>query len=207
MASKAAGPAASKHRLIFGGSFNPIHYGHLICARAAAEALGYEQVVLVPSAQPPHKPGAADLAPAGDRLAMAKLAIGQSTLFKINRIELEREGPSYTIDTARQLKAGGWGKIDWLIGADMVQILPQWHQPEELLREVNFVVLARPGWQLNWEKLPKRFRFLRDGVVEAPMIQISASEIRQRVREGRSIEFLTPAAVVEYIAERGLYTR
>jgi nicotinate-nucleotide adenylyltransferase len=206
MAIEVTNAANANHRLILGGSFNPIHYGHLICARAAAEALGYEQVVLVPSAQPPHKAATADMASAADRYAMAALAIKNSSLFHLNDIELRREGLSYTIDTARQLKAAGWGKIDWLIGADMVQMLPKWHEPEQLLQEVNFVLLARPGWTFEWERLPAAaYQHLRQHVVTAPLIQISASDIRWRVRAGQSIDFLTPPAVVEYIAERGLY--
>ena len=205
MVDQLTNSAGEKHRLLFGGSFNPIHFGHLICARAAAEALGYERVILVPSAQPPHKPGAADLAATQDRLAMIQLAIGDSELFEINDLELKRKGPSYTIDSVRELKAGGWGKIDWLIGADMVQILPQWHKPEELLREVNFVLLGRPGWQIDWSKLPEMYRHLKANVVQAPLIQISASEIRQRIRQGLSVEYMTPDPVVKYIAEHRLY--
>jgi nicotinate-nucleotide adenylyltransferase len=205
MAIKFTDPAGASHRLILGGSFNPIHYGHLICARAAAEALGFNEVVAIPSAQPPHKRIAADLASPADRYAMTALAIANSTLFHVNDIELKREELSYTIDTARQLKREGWGEINWLIGADMVQNLPSWHEPDRLLEEVNFVLLARPGWSFDWDRLPKAYQHLRERVVAAPLIQISASDIRKRVREGRSIDYLTPPAVVEYIAEHGLY--
>jgi nicotinate-nucleotide adenylyltransferase len=197
--------AKAKDRLILGGSFNPIHYGHLICARTAAEALGFAKVVAIPSAQPPHKPVSADLASSADRYAMTALAIGNSALFEHSNIELKRKGPSYTIDTATELKRGGWGEINWLIGADMVQILPTWHQAERLLEEVNFYLLARPGWSFNWENLPPAYQKLRERVVTAPLIEISATEIRRRVASGKSIDYLTPPTVVEYIAERGLY--
>lgn len=193
------------HRLILGGSFNPIHYGHLICARAAAEALGFDQVVAIPSAIPPHKLAAADLASPADRYAMARLAIGKSALFDLNDIELKMEGPSYTIETAWRLKRAGWGEINWLIGADMVQILPQWHEAEKLLEEVNFYLLARPGWGFEWETLPASYQKLRERVVAAPLIDITATDIRRRVGRGLSIEYLTPPEVVEYIRERGLY--
>ena len=115
------------------------------------------------------------------------------------------EGPSYTIETARRLKREGWGEINWLIGADMVQILPKWHQAERLLEEVNFYLLARPGWSFNWEQLPAAYQHLQQRIVTAPQIEISATEIRRRVREGRSIDYLTPPAVVDYICEHGLY--
>ncbi|HEX2973955.1 MAG TPA: nicotinate (nicotinamide) nucleotide adenylyltransferase [Tepidisphaeraceae bacterium] len=193
-------------RLCFGGSFNPIHHGHLICARAVAEAAGYDRVVLIPSAQPPHKPNHAELARPEDRLAMTRLAAGcQPELFEVNDVELQRPGRSYTIDTVRILKEQGWDRVDWLIGADMLRLLPKWHQPEALLREVNFVIIARPGWSFDWSSLPPAYRALEKNVHAAPQIDISATDIRQRIAAGRSIEFLTPPAVVEYIRARGLY--
>jgi nicotinate-nucleotide adenylyltransferase len=205
MAIKVTDPARANHRLILGGSFNPIHYGHLICARAAAEALGFNQVVAIPSAQPPHKRIAADLASPADRYAMTALAITNSTLFHVNDIELKREGLSYTIDTARQLKNEGWGEINWLIGADMVQNLPSWHEPDRLLEEVNFILVARPGWSFDWDRLPAAYQHLRERVVSTPLIEISASDIRRRIGQGKSIEYLTPPAVIEFIARRKLY--
>jgi nicotinate-nucleotide adenylyltransferase len=193
-------------RLCFGGSFNPIHHGHLIVARAVAEARGYDQVILIPSAQPPHKPGAADLAPAADRLAMCRLAAEMSPdLFEVNDLELRRQGPSYTIDTARELTRQGLGAVHWLIGGDTLPLLSSWHEPEGLLREVQFVVAARPGWQTDWSAVPAAYLPLRQNVVTAPLIEISATDIRRRAAAGKSIDFLTPPAVVRYIRERGVY--
>ena len=192
-------------KLWFGGSFNPIHHAHLICSRAVAEAAGFDRVVLVPSAQPPHKPDSAILAPAADRLAMTRLAVAGDPLFEVDDLELSRTGPSYTLDTARELVARGEGPVSWLIGADMLLILPTWHRPQELLREVHFVVMARPGSPIDWTKLPSEFQHLQQNVIEAPLISISATEIRKRVKEGRSIRCLTPEPVMEYIRERGLY--
>jgi nicotinate-nucleotide adenylyltransferase len=191
--------------LYFGGSFNPIHHGHLICARAVAEARGYDQIVLVPSGQPPHKPVSAELASGGDRLEMCKLAVADMSLFRVDSSEIDRAGPSYTIDTIRQLATTAPGGVHWLIGADMLLYLPKWHRVKELLREVHFVVMARPGWTLEWSALPPEFRRLKDNVVEAPMIDIRATDIRRRVTAGLSIEYLTPPAVCEYILSRGLY--
>src|SRR5438874_10001193 len=111
--------------LCFGGSFNPIHNGHLICAQAVAQKAGYDRVLVIPSAQPPHKP-TADLASATDRLAMCKLAVQGRDLFEISDIETRRAGPSYTLDTARELRRAGLNDIHWLIGADMLLYLPKW---------------------------------------------------------------------------------
>jgi nicotinate-nucleotide adenylyltransferase len=193
-------------KLCFGGSFNPIHMGHLICARYAAERLGFESVVLIPSSQPPHKPQSAHLAAAEHRVRMCELAIGGQGGFEVNALETQRTGPSYTIQTARELVGQGFGKVNWLIGADMLPTLPSWHEPDALLQEVDFVVLNRAGWSIEWETIPDAVRErLRNRVVEAPLIDISATEIRRRVAGGLPIDFLTPAPVVQYIRETGLY--
>jgi nicotinate-nucleotide adenylyltransferase len=162
--------------------------------------------MLIPSAQPPHKPAHANLAPPQDRLRMCQLAVHGSATFVVDEIELKRTGPSYTIDTAAELKRKyGWPEVHWLIGADMLNYLPKWHRAEELLREVHFVVMARPGFEFDWHNLSAAFQHLREQVVEAPRIDISSTQIRDRVRTGLSIEFLTPAPVVEHLRERRLY--
>ena len=203
--------------LYFGGSFNPIHHAHLICARAAAEQLGYERVVLLPSAAPPHKPaGVGDLASAEHRLAMCRRAVEpargsestalhSSVRLDVNDIELKRPGPSYTIDTARLLRDQTGQPVHWLIGADMLMYLPKWHMAETLIREVQMVIVARPGWELDFHQLPQAYRFLEERIVTAPLVQISASAIRDRVSRGLPIDYLTPPAVVDYIREHGLY--
>lgn len=191
--------------LFFGGSFNPIHVGHLICARAVAEARGYDRVVLVPSAQPPHKPDQSQLADAQDRLAMVRAAIRGEDRFLVDDIEMRHAGPNYTIETVRRLKERGEREVHWLIGADMLAILPSWHRAEELIRAAKLVILSRPGWHFDWDVLPEPYRGLRAHVVEAPLIDLSATGIRRRVREGRSIRWMTPDPVVAYIEARGLY--
>src|SRR5438067_948023 len=109
--------------LAFGGSFNPIHYGHLRCAAAAASEGNFERVVLIPSGQPPHKNPHVNLAAASDRLQMCRLAAADDDLFIVDDIEMRRDAPSYTIDTARELRLRGWHDINWLIGADMLNSL------------------------------------------------------------------------------------
>jgi nicotinate-nucleotide adenylyltransferase len=192
-------------RLVFGGSFNPIHHGHLLCAKGVAEKLGYDRVTLIPSALPPHKPASATLAASADRVAMTRLAVAGDPLFEVDSLEIERPGPSYTLDTARDLTARGQGPVNWLIGADMLLYLPKWHRPGQLLQEVNFIIVARQGWALDWEKLPPEYQHLRSNVVDVPLIAISATEIRNRVAAGLSIRYYTPDAVCNYIAEKGLY--
>ena len=191
--------------LYFGGSFNPIHHGHLICSRSAAEAIGAENVVLIPSAQPPHKANAASMASSNDRLKMCQLATINDPSFKVDSVELERAGPSYTFDTARILRQADGEKIRWLIGADMLLDLPNWHRAEELLDEIDFVVMARPGWNMDWNLIPPQFKRLRDNLVVAPAIGITSTEIRLRVSNGRSIRYLTPPAVRRYIHQHRLY--
>ncbi len=191
--------------LCFGGSFNPIHHGHLICARAAAEALGFARVRLIPSAQPPHKPQATDLAPAAARLQMCHLAVENDPLFEVDDVELRRRGPSYTIQTVREFLQRGEDGVHWLIGADMLAILPQWYQAEALMSLAQLHVLARPGWEFDFDSLPQSMRCLRQWVIPAPLVQISASEIRRRVASGQGIRYLLPAAVEAYVRQTGIY--
>lgn len=192
--------------LCFGGSFNPIHNGHLVCSQAVAAARDAAELVLIPSAISPHKPGHADMAAANDRLAMCRLAVVGNEWVRIDDLELRRGAPSYTIDTVRQLRLErGWDEVNWLIGADQVAALPRWREWETLVREANLIVMARPGWSFDWDTLPPALRELQNHVVEAPMLDISATDIRRRVREGRSISHLVPPAVGEYIEGHGLY--
>lgn len=191
--------------LCVGGSFNPIHYAHLRCAAAAMKQKALDRVLLIPSAQPPHKAAAGDLATAEDRLAMCRAAVADDPQFAADDLELRRTGPSYTFDTVVELKQRGWPMVSWMIGADQLLSLPRWHRADELIREVNFVIVARPGWLIDWSTLPPAYQSLRANVVDAPLIDISATDIRRRVKAGESIDGLTPPAVVQYIAERRLY--
>jgi nicotinate-nucleotide adenylyltransferase len=193
-------------RLCYGGSFNPIHNGHLTVARSVMETCGYEQVVLIPSRQPPHKPDDPALASPADRLTMCQLAVEHDSDFSISDIELARTGPSYTIDTVRQLRAQGWPQVHWLIGADMLAALPNWREPEALVREAHLVIVARPGWTFEWDRLPPYLQSLKGNVVQAPLVPISASDIRRRVGSGQTVKGLVPLNVEMYILDRGLYT-
>jgi nicotinate-nucleotide adenylyltransferase len=192
-------------KLFFGGSFNPIHHGHLICARAVAEAAGYERIVLVPTGQPPHKPASADLAPAQDRAQMCRLATQDDPLFDVDDLELHQAGPSYTLDTVRALRQRGQAAVHWLIGADMLAWLPKWHRVHTLVAEARLIIMARPGWTFDWNALPEPLRHLRQNVIEAPLLDISATDLRARLRAGRSIRYFTPDPVIDHIRARHLY--
>jgi nicotinate-nucleotide adenylyltransferase len=191
--------------LCFGGTFNPIHHGHLICARAAAEAAGFDRVLLIPSANPPLRLVQKDLIPAQDRLTMCQLAVEKMPFFATSGIELERADPSYTLESARELRRRDGNEVCWLIGADSVPQLPRWHEPLALLQEVRFVVMERPGAPLNWDLVEEPYRALQKSLVAAPLIDISGTDIRRRILEGKSIDFLVPPGVQEYIERRGLY--
>ncbi|MBI3722863.1 nicotinate (nicotinamide) nucleotide adenylyltransferase [bacterium] len=200
---------------ILGGSFNPIHNGHLAIARAARAALGLDRVVLVISARPPHKQGDTTLAPPEDRLAMARLAVLGEKGLEVSDLELEREGPSYTIDTVRSfLREDAGGEVHFIVGADGLSLLSSWKEIHELLRIGGFAVVARPGFDPREEIERARpalgadaaERLLR-GILPMTPVAVSATEIRARVEEGRSIEGLVPEAVREYISARGLYRK
>jgi len=190
--------------LCFGGSFDPIHHGHLICARAVAESRDFGGVLLIPNARPPHK-DSREMAPADDRLAMCRVAVASDPFFHVSDIEILGEGPGYTLHTARELARRGWPKVSWLIGGDALSQLPTWHQAAVLIDEVNILIMGRPGWEFNWENLPPVFQKLRENVIAGPRIDISSTDIRRRTRAGLPIQYLSPEPVVDYIVQQGLY--
>ncbi len=205
-ASATKGGRRLERKLVYGGAFNPIHHGHLLCARAAAEAGGFGRVVLIPTGVPPHRPADSSLAPAEHRLAMTRLAVAGDSHFEVSDIELRQSGPNYTLDTVRRLKAeAGWQAVDWLIGADQLLSLPKWHQPDQLMAEARLWVMARPGQAIDWTVIESRFAVLKERILPAPLIDISATLIRNRVAAGKSVRYLIPETVEKYIAENNLY--
>ena len=203
---------ANKGIILIGGSFNPIHHGHLIVARAVAEQLECVRVAFIPSGNPPHKPGD-DLADAADRLAMARLAIGDEPNCEVSDVEILRSGPSYTILTVeayrRSLMPGQ--TLYWLIGSDTLTELHTWHRASELVNMCRIVTAVRPGFEcldlsvLESTLSPEQVRQLQADILPVPRIDISATSIRQRIATGRSIRYLVPDAVREYIERCGLY--
>jgi nicotinate-nucleotide adenylyltransferase len=198
----------------FGGTFDPVHFGHLIAARAVAERLGAKRVVLVPAGLPPHKEP--PLAGAEDRFAMLSLAIEGDELFEVNRLELDRPGPSYTYDTIVQLRRtlSAEAQLVWVVGLDAMLDLPNWHRASEVVDSVRLVTALRPPAPTDLKQVlaPLRGRFtdeqldrLRTDVLVTPEIDISSTDIRRRVRQGMSIRYLTSPAVIDYIERHHLY--
>lgn len=197
---------------LYGGSFDPIHFGHLIAVRAVAEQLDLARIILIPSGQPPHKaPG--QLSDGAHRLAMTRLAVEGDALFEVSDMEMHRAGPSYTLHTIQAFReqVGAEAELFWVIGADSLPELPTWYHIAELVRIATIVTAVRPGWQ------PPDLDVLAAAVGEAPARQlmshccstppigISATDIRARVAAGRSIRYLAPEAVVSYIHAHALY--
>ena len=198
--------------LLFGGTFDPIHHGHLIIARAAAERLSVEKTILIPSAQPPHKT-AFPLSTAEDRLLMTKLAVARDESFDVSDCELSRPGPSYTLETVRHFRGIYPNPIPlyWLIGADSISELPGWYQIKQLAEECTIVTAARPGSDPHELALlrpalsPSQIDRIKQHILDTPMIDISATDIRRRAGLGLSIKYLTSNPVALYIIEHGLY--
>ena len=186
---------------IFGGTFNPIHMGHLLIADAAAEALELDRVIFIPAATPPHKRPPV-LAEARHRLRMVKLAIHGNPRFGCSDMEMRRGGPSYSVETLRQLlHAMPRAKFYFLIGTDSLNELHTWREASELARLCEFICVARPG-----ERLARtRLRGVRVHRLPGHPADISSSDIRDRLARGASVRYLVPDAVQRYIQKTGLY--
>jgi nicotinate-nucleotide adenylyltransferase len=183
---------------LLGGSFDPIHHGHLLVAQVVLEALQLEAVRFVPAREQPFKAGH-HAASAEDRAHMVALAIRGEPRFALERVELDRPGPSYTVDTLRELRRREPGKeFAILVGADAARDLTAWREAERLSQLARIVVFDRPGAELP--SLPWAVESVR-----APVVDIAATEIRKRVATGHSIRYWVPDAVAEYITARGLY--
>lgn len=214
---------------VFGGSFNPIHFGHLLVADEICEALELDRIVFVPAAQPPHKP-AADLAPAHARFQMTALAIREHPRFEVSDLELQRSGPSYTVQTLAASR--GRGDLHLLIGSETFLDLLSWREPGEVARLARLVVVPRNSTGFESES-PAAQKVLRElglpgfvrvtpghagreatpggaaspapFLVRAASLPISGSDLRRRAREGRSLAFRMPEPVAAYIREHRLY--
>jgi nicotinate-nucleotide adenylyltransferase len=192
---------------ILGGAFNPPHLGHLVCAQEALVQLELDSVVFIPVGEAPHRELEGDPG-AEARLEMVELAIADDERFTTSRIELDRKGPSYTLDTLDQLhEESPKDELFLILGGDQAAALASWHEPEKVLERATPAVFERMSWGRNAivikiGRMPgaERVRYL-----DMPMIQVSSSAIRRRVREGVPIRYLVPDKVVEYIATNELY--
>jgi nicotinate-nucleotide adenylyltransferase len=197
---------------IMGGTFDPIHVGHLAIAEEARDSLGLERILFVPAGRPPHKP-AGSVTPVRDRVAMVEIAIADNPAFELSRIEVDRPGASYTADTVRLLRdaevaAGRIPDLTIILSAETFRDLPDWHEPERLLEATRVAVVPREGYPAPdpaW--LSARFPGQEGRVdyLEGPRLGLSSTAIRERIAGGRSIRYLVPAAVEAYIRDHHLY--
>ena len=214
---------------LLGGSFNPVHHGHLAIARQTREALGLDQILFIPTNHPPHKPNGS-LAPAQDRYEMVRLAIASDPSLAISDVEIRRPGKSYSIDTIRLLQQehGAWTQLFFLIGLDAFLDFPSWREPLTLLELCPFVVLSRPGLSFRSlstmallppipqasladldagriSQLEVSLGTQRLTYLQLPPCTVSASDIRSRIRRGLSVANLLPPLVESYILQHHLY--
>ncbi|HEV2371718.1 MAG TPA: nicotinate-nucleotide adenylyltransferase [Streptosporangiaceae bacterium] len=189
---------------VMGGTFDPIHHGHLVAASEVAHKFSLDEVVFVPTGEPWQKDGR-QVSPAEDRYLMTVIATASNPAFTVSRIDIDRPGPTYTVDTLRDLRAE-WGEgpeFFFITGADALSRMMSWQDAGELFSLAHFVGCTRPGHGLTTKGLP------RDGVslVEVPALAISSTECRQRVAAGEPIWYLVPDGIVQYITKRGLYLK
>jgi nicotinate-nucleotide adenylyltransferase len=196
---------------VLGGTFDPIHLGHVAAAAAAQNALHLERIMLVPSHLPPHRADPVSASPE-DRFAMAKLAAADRPGWSASRIEIDRRGPSYTYDTLAELASPEW-QLFFITGADAFAEIATWSRYPAVLDLANFVVVSRPGITLDSlrERVPSAFLTrpstkTRVILVEAPTPDVSSTEIRRRARAGESLSGLVPESVADYVRTHRLYT-
>ena len=196
---------------ILGGTFDPPHVGHLWLATLARDAIGLDRVLFMPAAQPPHK-RLRGMSSATDRLLMTRLAIAGDEAFELTLIEMERPGPSYTIDSVDELRRayGDDAQLFLLMAADTLAQIDSWREPDALLERVEWVVGPRPGVPMpERSALDDRFgeRASRIHLLSGPSLDVSSTQIRERVAAGDAIRYLVPRGVEELITDRGLYRR
>jgi nicotinate-nucleotide adenylyltransferase len=196
---------------IFGGTFDPVHLGHLIVAEQCREQARLDEVLFIPAARPPHKEERA-LTPFAQRVEMLSLAIAGQPAFRIDELEKERPGPSYTVDTLEQIKARRTdAELYLILGADTLHDLPHWYEPARVAALAELLVVPRSDWvMLSEAELRKSLR-LADGVslrmqmIHLPTIGIASRDLRRRAAEGRSLRYLVPRAVEAYVQDKRLY--
>jgi nicotinate-nucleotide adenylyltransferase len=185
---------------IMGGTFDPIHHGHLVAASEVAGRFGLDEVVFVPTGEPYQK---GLVSPAEDRYLMTVIATASNPRFHVSRADIDRDGPTYTVDTLRDLRAvyGPSAELFFITGADALERILSWKDAHEIFSLAHLVGVTRPGFELNDDHLPDRSVSL----VEVPAMAISSTDCRSRVGAGKPVWYLVPDGVVQYIAKRGLY--
>lgn len=194
---------------IMGGSFDPIHMGHLVCAEQVCESLSLDAVVFMPAGQPWMKSGRI-LADAEDRLAMARIATKDNPKFDVSRLELDREGLTYTVDTLRAMRSHFPDNVElhFIMGADAVRTVHMWHQADQLSGLATLVAVTRPGYDLA-DACAEYGRVhgteLRVVPVQVTPVDVSSTDLREKAAAGASVRYLVPQVVADYMAARGLY--
>jgi nicotinate-nucleotide adenylyltransferase len=184
-----------------GGTFDPIHHGHLVAASEVSHRFGLDQVLFVPTGEPWQK-GSRAVSPAEDRYLMTVIATASNPQFSVDRADIDRPGATYTVDTLRELRERyPDAELFFITGADALAQILSWHKVEELFELAHFVGVTRPGYELADEHVPRGSVTL----VEVPAMAISSTECRRRVGEGRPVWYLVPDGVVQYISKRCLY--
>jgi nicotinate-nucleotide adenylyltransferase len=193
---------------VLGGTFDPVHLGHLILAEEARDQLSLSVVYFVPAGDPPHKQGR-HLAPVEDRLRMIELAIAGNDAFRASRADADRPGPHYTLDMVHILQAQlpRGGELYFLMGYDSLAELPTWHRAKELVAACHLVALTRHEVPLDWDYLESHLPGIRERVtlLDMPELEIASHQIQERIRTGRTIRYLVPDQVCSYIEQHGLY--
>ena len=194
---------------IMGGTFDPIHLGHLATAEAVRENFALDEILFIPAARPPHKLGKT-VTDERHRLTMTTLATRSNKFFRVSDMELKRTGLSYTLDTMNALheQFGRSTELFFIIGADSLADLSKWHAARELVEKCHFIATTRPGVDVNFSAVEKFFGAIaREHIhrVTTPGLEISSTDIREKVRQRRSIKYLVPEVVEEFILQEGLY--
>lgn len=198
---------------VLGGTFDPIHIGHLVAAEEVRAQLGLDRVVFVPAGLPPHKL-TDDVSSVDHRLAMVKLAIVSNPYFTVSRVDIDRFGPCYTVDTIELLRdewgqAAGDVELYFILGSDSLADIVTWHKPERLIRLCRLAVMERPGYRVDMDELERLLPGITSRVhfINSPQLDISSTDIQKRVRQGLPIKYQVPEAVADYIYQHELYTR
>lgn len=194
---------------IFGGTFNPIHCGHLMMSEYLREECGLEEVILMPTGNPPHKVAQVS---ASERNEMVRIAVADNCYFSVSDLETNRQGLSYTVDTIRELQKEEDREMYFIIGLDTLFELKSWKKFEELAKEIRFIVALRPNY-MQKNLMEQELDFLKNQynanieLVQTPLYEISSSELRDRLAKGKSVRYLIPNEVIQYIEEKGLYRK
>ncbi len=189
---------------VMGGTFDPIHHGHLVAASEVAHIFALDEVIFVPTGQPYQKDNR-QVSPAEDRYLMTVIATASNPRFTVSRVDIDRPGPTYTIDTLHELRAANkpQDELYFITGADALAEILTWHDVDELFTLAHFVGCTRPGHRLSGAGLPDD----KVSLVEIPALAISSTECRARIEAGEPVWYLVPDGVVQYIAKRKLYAK